>query len=172
MSNDIIGAIRMEGDRPAVRLERTYATDTKDLWSALTEPERLGRWFAAVTGDLRQGGEYVVIFDDDDASRTTGTILECRPPEHLKVSWLFSDEGESIVSVDLAPEGAGTRLVLDHTRLPASAIAGYGAGWQVHLERLPAALAGSTTTGPEWEPRWKELMPAWEADRERAISSR
>ena len=33
-----------------------YDTDLADLWSAITEPDRLARWVATVEGDLRLGG--------------------------------------------------------------------------------------------------------------------
>ena len=54
--NDLLGALRADGSRAAVRFERTYATTCEDLWSAVTEPERLARWFAPVSGDLAVGG--------------------------------------------------------------------------------------------------------------------
>ena len=34
---------------------RTYPTYVKDLWQAVTDPERIPRWFARVFGDLRLG---------------------------------------------------------------------------------------------------------------------
>ena len=45
------------GDEVArVTMRRTYATDPADLWSALTEPERIVRWFLPISGDLRRAG--------------------------------------------------------------------------------------------------------------------
>ena len=38
----------------------TFATTPDDLWSAITEPERLQRWFSPVSGDLRLGGRYQI----------------------------------------------------------------------------------------------------------------
>src|SRR5690348_9465302 len=37
---------------------RTYATDQADLWDALTNIERIPRWFLPVTGELKVGGRY------------------------------------------------------------------------------------------------------------------
>ena len=31
-----------------------------EVWSAITDPARLGAWFGEVTGDLRPGGQYEV----------------------------------------------------------------------------------------------------------------
>jgi uncharacterized protein YndB with AHSA1/START domain len=94
MTNEIIGLLRPDGAAKALRFERTYATGTDDLWSALTDAERLRRWFARVEGDLREGGEYEIIFDEDDpGARTRGRILDCQPGAHLFVSWLFEGAG-------------------------------------------------------------------------------
>jgi uncharacterized protein YndB with AHSA1/START domain len=53
---------RGEGDEEliAVMLRREYPTDPEDVWQALTDPRRVARWFAPVSGDLRQGGTFQV----------------------------------------------------------------------------------------------------------------
>ena len=51
----VLGRIERDGDTVAVVFDRHYATTPADLWQACTEPERLERWFAPVTGDLRSG---------------------------------------------------------------------------------------------------------------------
>jgi uncharacterized protein YndB with AHSA1/START domain len=159
---DLIGVLRLHDDRPAVRLERSYATDAADLWSALTEPARLARWLARVEGDLRVGGDFVVYFDDADPDQQSrGAVLDCRPTDHLRVTWLFPDEEESQVTVDLRPSGDGaTMLVLDHRRLPDYAAAGYGAGWQAYLEQLDTEVGGSPHA-LAWDARCALLLPAY-----------
>ena len=55
--NAILGSMRrIDEKRGAVRVENVYDTDLADLWSAITEPDRLARWVATVEGDLRLGG--------------------------------------------------------------------------------------------------------------------
>jgi len=54
----VIGSIRAENGKGTVRMEDVYDTAIADVWSALTEPERLSRWIAEVTGDLRPGGQF------------------------------------------------------------------------------------------------------------------
>jgi uncharacterized protein YndB with AHSA1/START domain len=50
----IIGTMRsLDRTRGAVRVEDVYDTDIDDLWEACTNPERLARWIAKVSGDLR-----------------------------------------------------------------------------------------------------------------------
>lgn len=44
----------------AQSLSQTFPTPIDDVWSAVTDPDRLPRWFAPVTGELRLGGRYQV----------------------------------------------------------------------------------------------------------------
>lgn len=39
-------------------ISQSYPTTVDDLWQACTQADRLERWFAPVTGDLRLGGRY------------------------------------------------------------------------------------------------------------------
>ena len=96
MTSDIHAFVRLDGDRRAVRLERTYATNPRTCGRPLTDPDRLARWFARVEGDLSLNGAFVIYFDDDDLDeRTLGQVLGCDPPSRLEVSWFFQDEGQS-----------------------------------------------------------------------------
>lgn len=93
----------------AVVLARTYDTDAGDLWDALTNPERLPRWFAPVTGDFKLGGKYQV------EGNAGGMVTECEPPSRLALTWEFGG-GVSWVEVRVAEAGDGaSRLTLTHT---------------------------------------------------------
>ncbi len=157
---ETFGALRVDGGTPSVHFERTYDTSAEDLWSAISEPRRLARWFARVEGDLRAGGSFRIVFDEDDPDqRTQGRIQVCIPPRRLEVTWEFQAEADSIVAVELRPEGSGTRLVLDHRRLPEPAAAGYSAGWHIYLDALEADLRGGEL--PAWDQRYPVLLPAY-----------
>ena len=52
----LLGSLRSEDGKGIVRMEDHFNTDIDDLWSALTEPSRLARWYGQVEGDLRPGG--------------------------------------------------------------------------------------------------------------------
>ena len=45
-----------EGARSA--WSATYDAPIDDVWDALTNPERIGRWFLPISGDYRLGGRY------------------------------------------------------------------------------------------------------------------
>ncbi|MDC9822408.1 SRPBCC family protein [Devosia sp. ZB163] len=91
----------------AVIAARTFETDAADLWDALTNQQRLPRWFARIDGDLRLGGRFHV---ENNAS---GTITACEPNRHIAGTWEFAG-GMSWIEIRLSPEGSGTRLELTH----------------------------------------------------------
>lgn len=93
----------------AVTLTRRYDTNIGDLWDALTNAERLPRWFLPVEGDLRLGGRYQL------KGNAGGTIEGCQPPFHLALTWEMQGE-VSWVEVILTEEAdEQTRLTLTHT---------------------------------------------------------
>lgn len=140
-------------------MERHYDTTVWDLWDAVTDPDRLARWFASVNGDLREGGHCVVDFEDeDDAQTAAGQITKCRPPEELQVSWRCPGEAESHVAVSIHHDGAGALLKLEHLGLTEPAAADYGAGWQAYIEALETDLRGEPARGPAWDERWGALV--------------
>lgn len=159
-SIEIVGRLLTDAERIVVRLEGVYDTDATDLWSALTEPERLSRWLARVDGDLRLGGTFAA-FLDDNGERAVGEVVVCEPPRRLHVSWRTSDDEETVVAVELVAEGDRTRLVLEERGVAGSRAAGYGAGWHAHIEALGALLSGQQKG--DWSSRWAELLPAYRA---------
>lgn len=86
---------------------RDYDTTAEDLWDALTNPERIPRWFAPVEGDLRLGGRYQV------KGNAGGAITRCDPNEAFDIDWEFGG-GKSWVTVRLEPKSEQTRLTLEH----------------------------------------------------------
>lgn len=89
---------------------RYYDTDTGDLWDALTNPERIPRWFLPISGDLHPGGHYQL------EGHAGGKITRCNRPNSLRVTWEYG-ENVSWVLVKLAAEKGGTRLTLEHIML-------------------------------------------------------
>jgi uncharacterized protein YndB with AHSA1/START domain len=92
----------------AVIASEVYPSPPADVWDALTDPERLSRWFLPVTGDLRLGGTYQL------EGNAGGEVLECEPEERFVVTWVY-DGNVSWVEVTLEADGDGTRMRLAHT---------------------------------------------------------
>jgi uncharacterized protein YndB with AHSA1/START domain len=154
MTTSTFGELRRDRSGRAVRFERRYATDIADLWAACTEPDRLARWFADVTGELVVGGQAFIGFRDGDHTETT--IRRCEPPHVLELDWAFGEEAVSVLTVELTATDDGTLLVLDHRALPTSSATGYSAGWHAYLDLLDACLADRETS--TWQQRFNELI--------------
>lgn len=154
------GTLHTTGGRGRVRMERMIDTDEHDLWSALTDPARLARWYGEVEGDLRAGGDFraQVLASGWQGS---GRVDVCEPPHRLVVTSQEVDApDEEVVEVTLIPRDGGTALVLDQRGLPLEQLAAYGAGLQVHVEDLAAHVAGR---GRAPATRWAELFPTYQA---------
>jgi uncharacterized protein YndB with AHSA1/START domain len=164
MLHDVIGAeFREVADRTqdgqpakAVVAARTYDTDAADLWDALTNPERIPRWFSPVTGDLKLGGRYQI------QGNAGGTIRRCDPPAALDLTWEFGG-GKSWVTLRLAAEGARTRLTLEHIMLAEDMKGEHwlqfgpgavGVGWDLSFLGLGLHLASGGAKLPETDPAW------------------
>ncbi len=166
MANVILG--RFQRETPAKKrvhlmLEQHYDTTALDLWNAVTDPDRLARWFASVDGDFHEGGHFVVDFEEGDASQiASGEVTKCRAPEELQVTWNFPGEEQSGVEISIHQESGGALLKLKHLRLSERAAAEYGAGWQAYIEALGADLNGESARGPAWDDRWSILLPDYQ----------
>ena len=49
----LLGSLRTEDGKGVVRMEDRFDTGIGDVWSALTDPLRLARWYGEIEGDLR-----------------------------------------------------------------------------------------------------------------------
>jgi uncharacterized protein YndB with AHSA1/START domain len=157
----IIGSLRKAGGKGAVRVEDRFSTDIDDLWSALTDPDRLARWLGEVEGDLRLGGEFRARFFAS-GWEGTGRVEACEPPRRLRV--LTRQPGKSdeqSIEATLTTDGDQTVLVWEERGMPLDLLPAYGAGIQVHVEDLAAHLAGRGRC--DADARWNELMPAYQA---------
>src|SRR5215472_18635611 len=152
------GTISSDGSHATVRFERWYACSPMDLWDALTDPGRMARWLGAeVSIQTRPGGAVRLRWEGADEMH--GVITAFEPGRLLEYTWNEAALGvESLVRFELRPEGAGSVLVLAHTRVPADQAPGFGAGWHGHLDALAAVLAGQPADPHE---RFRELRPQY-----------
>jgi uncharacterized protein YndB with AHSA1/START domain len=152
----IMGSLRSADGDGIVHIEVRFGADIGDLWSALTDPGRLARWYGQVEGDLRPGGEFRarVLASGWEG---TGRVNACEPPRRLLVTSKAADApDEEVIEATLTADGQ-TILVLDQRGLPLDQLAAYGAGLQVHVEDLAAHIAGRERVA---QARWGELLPA------------
>jgi uncharacterized protein YndB with AHSA1/START domain len=146
------GTVRRDGGLGAVGFERVYAAGPAAVWDAWTSPARLGRWMgASVVGSIEAGSAFTLVWGDEAAAQVVVDVDELDPPRRLAWRWTLHGEPATVLTVTLAPEGDGTRLALDHARLPLNQTAGLSAGWHNHLD----SLALDAETG-DWWPRYVE----------------
>jgi uncharacterized protein YndB with AHSA1/START domain len=165
----ILGRLRSADGKGVVHIEDRYDTDIDDLWSAITDPSRLARWFGQVTGDLRPGGEFRLYLESDDID-STGHVEACEPPRRLLVTTRETDESwrkgqgvppfDEVTEATLTADGGQTVLVIEVQGMPLDKIAFYGAGWQIHAENLAAHITGRERG--DTEARWGELVPPYQ----------
>jgi uncharacterized protein YndB with AHSA1/START domain len=157
--SEILGTMRrIDERRGAVRVEDVYDTDVADLWSAITEPDRLARWIAAVEGDLRIGGVVQARFTS--TWEGPGRIDVCDPPNRLVITMEPGTDDEAVIEAVLTEVGERTRLVVEERGLPLDVLYAHGAGWQAHIEDLGRYLGGGESN---WKSRWTELTPAYQS---------
>ena len=144
------------GAARTITLRRSYSADVEDVWDAITDPERISRWFLPVTGDLREGGTFQL------EGNASGEIRTCDPPKLLTVTWISpgteaGPDDSSIVNVRLIPEADGerTELELEHIAVVPPEFwdeygpGAVGVGWDLSLLGLAAHLAGVAMGSPE-----------------------
>jgi uncharacterized protein YndB with AHSA1/START domain len=153
-----IGSMRaLDEQRGAIRVEDVYDTDIDDLWDACTDPKRLARWIAEVSGDLRLGGTIHATFTSTWTG--PGRVDICDRPHHLLLTMEPGTEDEAQIEAWLQTDGNKARLVIEERGLPLAQLHFHGAGWQAHLEDLSRTLAGEESV---WKARWTELTAAYE----------
>lgn len=124
-----------------VTLERDYDTSADDVWDALTNPDRLNRWFAPVSGDFELGGRYAI------EGNASGSITNCVPPFALSLTWEFGG-GMSWVDVRVEQLADGrTHLTLCHICpvdddfWPTYGPGAVGVGWDLGVAGLTLHLS-------------------------------
>lgn len=136
------------GEGKLVRLQRTYAASIDEVWDALTNPSRIGRWFLPVSGDLRLGGSYQF------EGNAGGEIVACERPNRLLVTWVYGDTTDPASTSDLevrlteAGEDSTVFELLHTAVVPTEMWDQYGpgavgVGWDMGLLGLTLHLAGS-----------------------------
>jgi uncharacterized protein YndB with AHSA1/START domain len=158
---DILGSLGSADGKGVVRMEDRIDTDIDNVWSALTDPARLCRWYGEIEGDLHVGGEYRAhLFAS--GWEGTGHIEASEPPQRLLVRIKEADEpDEQEIEVTLTADGDQTVVVWEERGMPLELLPAYGAGVQLHVEDLADYLAGRERRD-DTKARWGELHPAYQ----------
>ena len=129
------------------RFDLTLEVYASEVWSFLTQSDRLPQWLAPGRIELEQGGAARLDFQDSGIV-IDSRVTRCVAPRSLAYSWSGPGQPNRPVRWTLEPEGDRTRLTLE-LELPSNEdVARSAAGWAGHLEMLAAAIAGAPMKFP------------------------
>lgn len=138
-----------------IQIRRTFAAPVEAVYRAWTAPEAMSRWFRPSDEyictvhalDVRVGGTYRLELTNaaKGARHVVGGVYrELQPPGLLAFTWRWEDNptmGDTLVTIELRAQGAGTELVLTHRMLTEEKLReNHRHGWTGCLERLAATL--------------------------------
>lgn len=141
--------------KPSLTLKRRYNAPPARVFSAWTDPEKIGRWMGpegvetlSAEIDARGGGRYRLIMrsPDGETHDVSGVYREVVPDRKLVFTWAWKStpERESLVTVLVEPDGDGTLLTLTHEQFfDEPARDRHQHGWNGSLDKLARFVAAA-----------------------------
>ena len=138
---------------PSLTLKRRLKASPEAVYAAWTDPEKIVKWFGPDAGpvehaalDVRVGGRYTVIFrtEDGEQHHVSGIYREVVPNEKLVFTWAWrsTPERESLITILIKPDGAGSLLTLQHEKFfDEKARDDHRRGWTGCLDKLERYFA-------------------------------
>ena len=139
--------------KPSLTLKRRFKAPPAKVFAAWTDPEKVKRWMGPgevkalrAECDVRTGGRYrwVMQTPTGEEHDVTGVYREVIPNEKLVFTWAWrtTPERESLVTVELKPDGDGTLLTLTHEQFfDEQARDGHRGGWNGALDKMEKLFA-------------------------------
>jgi uncharacterized protein YndB with AHSA1/START domain len=138
-----------------ITITRTFDAAPDEVFAAWTKPAEIARWYGPwqfdapadrITVELRPGGrwELTMVRRDGAGEFPIGyEILEVDPPGLLvmRSDPIPNLPEPTVVRIEIAANGAGTKLTLTDGPLPEAGAAGAEAGYTAALDKLAAALS-------------------------------
>lgn len=125
---------------------RTFRAPIEDVWAAVTEPERLGRWIGTWEGDPTEGHVVFQMGFEGDVPAERFTIDVCDPPHRLEIITAMPADGEDAetwhLRLHLTEEGGVTTLRFAQDVPRPDMATSVGPGWDYYLDRMVLAEAG------------------------------
>lgn len=143
----------MPASKPSFAIRRRLDAAPARIFAAWTNPAQLARWFGPDSGavlqaeaDPRVGGRFHVVFrtEDGETHDVSGVYREVSRDVRLVFTWrwITLPERESLVTVDIRPDGAGAVLTLTHEQFfDEPARDRHREGWSGSLDKLERLLA-------------------------------
>lgn len=120
-------------------IERTFNVPASRIWKALTDKDEMEKWYFNFKEFKPEVGFEFTFYGGTKEKQFLHlcTVTEVLVNKKLAYSWKYDGyKGESFVTIELFPEGTGTRLKLTHAGLetfpadvPEFARKNFEAGW-------------------------------------------
>ena len=136
-----------------IRRELQIPQPRERVWRAIADKAALAEWMFPNDFEPRLGHRFTFQVPANPKVNFEGLVvhcevLECEPPSRLAFSWEAGGLVGTQVSFRLEPDGAGTRVLFEHSGFDVSqpwieqAFKGAEYGWAKMLKQLPAVAAG------------------------------
>lgn len=129
-----------------VVVRRVIAAPQEVLFNAWLDAASLSAWLrpfdtfeTKVTMDAVEGGEFdIVMCTPGGEVPHHGEFLVIDPHKRLVFTWISEHTygKASLVTVEFAPSGKATEIVLTHEQLPDDKLAAHNGGWTSGIEKL------------------------------------
>jgi uncharacterized protein YndB with AHSA1/START domain len=136
-----------------VRAAHQYKAPPTVVFDAFLDEKTAAKFlFATADGEMiraevdpRVGGRFTFTDRRPDTGDVehVGTYLEIDPPGRLVFEFAVPqyDPGQTLVTIEIAPNGSGSELTLTHDGVPEEWVEGTREGWGMILASLERALA-------------------------------
>lgn len=151
------GTVELRDGQYVLVQTRQFHAPIEDVWSAVTESDRLARWIGAWDGDPESGSvRFRMLFEGSEHEGETMTIRVCEPPHRLHLTSQVGDE-VWLLDLDLVHADGVTTLTLAQPGVTAAQVPSVGPGWEYYLDRMVDAETGGDPSLRDFE---RDYYPA------------
>jgi uncharacterized protein YndB with AHSA1/START domain len=134
------GKVSKQPDGYMVQFERHYPFDIMTVWDAITNPEKISKWFMKVELELKPGGRITFHYEDEQNTVGYGKITAVEKGKLFEYLWENEEGPDELTRCELFAEGpAACRLLFTHQRIDEKYLSA-AAGWHVVLSHLEDVL--------------------------------
>lgn len=157
------GTKQVRDGRVVVEFRRTFRAPIEDVWAAVTESDRLGRWIGTWWGDPSEGQvTFRMGFEGEDTPAELFRIDECEAPRLLRITSTAPQDWKDPqiwhFRLDLTEDEGVTTLVFSQDVPDLEMAEGVGPGWHYYLDRLVAAETGADVSAVDFDDYYPALQ--------------
>ena len=140
--------------KPSLTIKRRFKAPPAKVFAAWTDPEKLNHWMGgreiasvSAQADVRVGGGFRILMQKSGSSEqhdVSGVYREFVTNQKLVFTWAWrsTPELESLVTVEIKPDGDGSLLTLRHEQFfDEEARDRHQGGWTRALDKLEKFVA-------------------------------